>query len=47
MRDRLQRELIRREHIPHHIRAAQIRIQAITLVIRQMQMLAGKRPRQL
>ncbi len=47
MRDRLQRELVRREHIPHHIRATQVRIQAVTLVVRQMQMLTGKRTRQL
>ena len=32
------------EHIPHHERTANVGVQAITLVVRQMQVLAGKSP---
>ncbi|MNN55362.1 hypothetical protein D3C81_1702350 [compost metagenome] len=39
---RCQGELLSGEHIPHHVRAMDVGVQAIALVIRQMQMLAGK-----
>ncbi|MNE36621.1 hypothetical protein D3C80_1304370 [compost metagenome] len=44
MRHRLQRQLRRGKHVPHHVGAAKVSVNPVAAVVRQFQLLAGEHP---